>query len=233
MTYAEQPHDSELSADRPDLYAPDTVNPNYESDTAEGDVAAAMATAAVTVEQTYETAMYHNNPLEPHATTALWEPDADVPLTLWDSTQGVHPDRSAVSTVFGMATGCLSTRIISTMVRSLPRIVADALQGFAQDCSLDFQLMLVAGVLVMAAAAPPEVGTGGRDAQGGRRQHRLECGAAETGLGAGQRGFYPLALEHKGNENRLLAAGVGAVNSRQAVAAVHEFFDGEFHLGYM
>ena len=30
--------------------------------------------ATVTVEQTYTTAMYHNNPLEPHATTALWEP---------------------------------------------------------------------------------------------------------------------------------------------------------------
>ncbi len=67
-----------------------------------GDVAAAMASAPVTLDRTYTTAMYHNNPLEPHATTALWEPGADVPLTLWDSTQGVHPARAAVAKVFGL-----------------------------------------------------------------------------------------------------------------------------------
>jgi xanthine dehydrogenase YagR molybdenum-binding subunit len=102
VTYAEQQHDSALTVDRPDLYRPEKVNPSYEPDTAEGDVAAAMAAADVTIEQTYSTAMYHNNPLEPHATTALWDPSADVPLTLWDSTQGVHPDRAAVSEVFGL-----------------------------------------------------------------------------------------------------------------------------------
>ncbi len=102
ITYAEQPHDSTLAVDRDDLYAPEQVNAGHETDTAQGDVAAAMATAHATVEQTYTTAMYHNNPLEPHATTALWDPAADVPLTLWDSTQGVHPSRSAVCGVFGL-----------------------------------------------------------------------------------------------------------------------------------
>jgi xanthine dehydrogenase YagR molybdenum-binding subunit len=102
VTYAEQDHDSALSVDRPDLYRPEKVNAGHETDTAEGDVAAAMASADVTVEQTYSTAMYHNNPLEPHATTALWDPTADVPLTLWDSTQGVHPDRAAVREVLGL-----------------------------------------------------------------------------------------------------------------------------------
>jgi xanthine dehydrogenase YagR molybdenum-binding subunit len=102
VSYAEQPHDSELRADRDDLYKPDQVNPSYETDTATGDVAAAMASAPVTVDRTYTTAMYHNNPLEPHATTALWEPGAGVPLTLWDSTQGVHPARAAVAEVFGL-----------------------------------------------------------------------------------------------------------------------------------
>ena len=102
VTYAEQPHDSALSVDRPDLYAPEQVNAGHETDTDEGDVAAAMAAADVTVEQTYSTAMYHNNPLEPHATTALWDPAADVPLTLWDSTQGVHPERATVCGVLGL-----------------------------------------------------------------------------------------------------------------------------------
>ncbi|MGY1742060.1 MULTISPECIES: xanthine dehydrogenase family protein molybdopterin-binding subunit [unclassified Blastococcus] len=102
VTYAEQPHDSTLREDHPELYAPEQVNAGHETDTAEGDVTAAMATAHVTVEETYSTAMYHNNPLEPHATTALWDPAAEVPLTLWDSTQGVHPDRAAVCEVFGL-----------------------------------------------------------------------------------------------------------------------------------
>ncbi|TFV67029.1 UNVERIFIED_ORG: xanthine dehydrogenase family protein molybdopterin-binding subunit [Bacillus sp. AZ43] len=102
VTYAGQEHDTELVVDHPALYKPEKVNPSFATDTAEGDVAAAMATAHATVEETYSTAMVHNNPLEPHASTALWDPAADVPLTLWDSTQGVHPDRAAVSKVFGL-----------------------------------------------------------------------------------------------------------------------------------
>jgi xanthine dehydrogenase YagR molybdenum-binding subunit len=103
VSYDERPHDSVLSVDRDDLYAPEQVNAGHETDTAEGDVAAAVAAAEVTLEQTYSTAMYHNNPLEPHATTALWDPSGDGFLTLWDSTQGVHPDRSAVCEVLGLA----------------------------------------------------------------------------------------------------------------------------------
>ncbi|HVV20413.1 MAG TPA: xanthine dehydrogenase family protein molybdopterin-binding subunit [Pseudonocardiaceae bacterium] len=99
LTYREEPHDVELSADRPDLYRPDKVNPNFPTDTEQGDVDAALAAAHVTVDQTYTTPMYHNNPLEPHATTALW--DAGV-LTLWDSTQSVHGVRSTVGEVLGL-----------------------------------------------------------------------------------------------------------------------------------
>ena len=102
VTYDEQPHDSELTADHDDLYAPDALGNGSDTDTSQGDVTAAMATAEVTLERTYSTAMYHNNPLEPHATTALWDPAADVRLTLWDSTQGVHPARAAVCEVFGL-----------------------------------------------------------------------------------------------------------------------------------
>ncbi|HEX8006994.1 MAG TPA: xanthine dehydrogenase family protein molybdopterin-binding subunit [Trebonia sp.] len=102
ITYDEQPHDAELRAGRDDLYKPDRVNPTFETDTAEGDVAAAMASAPVTLERTYTTAMYHNNPMEPHTTTAMWDPGADVPLTLWESTQGVYWTRSGVAATFGL-----------------------------------------------------------------------------------------------------------------------------------
>jgi xanthine dehydrogenase YagR molybdenum-binding subunit len=100
VSYDERPHDSAFSADRDDLYTPEKVNPAYPADTFEGDVAAAMAAAEVTVEATYTTAMYHNNPLEAHASTALWDPAGS--LTLWDSTQGVHPARATVAKVLGL-----------------------------------------------------------------------------------------------------------------------------------
>ncbi|HYH30769.1 MAG TPA: xanthine dehydrogenase family protein molybdopterin-binding subunit [Pseudonocardia sp.] len=99
VEYSEETHDVTLSPERDDLYAPEKVNPAFPTDTADGDADAALAAAPVTVRQTYTTAMYHNNPLEPHATTALWD---GASLTLWDSTQGVHPARGAVSAVFGL-----------------------------------------------------------------------------------------------------------------------------------
>jgi xanthine dehydrogenase YagR molybdenum-binding subunit len=99
VTYDEQPHDSQLRVDSPDLYAPEQVNPSYDTDVVQGDVDAELAASAVVVRQTYATAMVHNNPLEPHASTALWDGTS---LTLWDSTQGVHPDRKAVCAVFGL-----------------------------------------------------------------------------------------------------------------------------------
>jgi xanthine dehydrogenase YagR molybdenum-binding subunit len=97
-------HDVTLTADRDDLYTPEKVNPGYPSDTAAGDVAAAMAAAPATVERTYTTATYHNNPMEPHATTALWQPGpaGGGTLTLWESTQGVHPARQTVAGVLGL-----------------------------------------------------------------------------------------------------------------------------------
>lgn len=102
VRYAEEEAETRLSADRPDLYTPETVNPTFPSDTHEGDMAAAMAEAPVTLDRTYTTPMHHNNPMEPHATTALWEPGEDGHLTLWDSTQGVHTVRQTVTQIFGL-----------------------------------------------------------------------------------------------------------------------------------
>ncbi|GAB2986123.1 xanthine dehydrogenase family protein molybdopterin-binding subunit [Amycolatopsis acidiphila] len=99
VDYAQEPHDTELSADREDLYKPEKVNPSFPADTSEGDVDAAMAAAEVTLDETYSTSMLHNNPMEPHATTALWDGWS---LTLWDSTQGVHPARDAIAEIFGL-----------------------------------------------------------------------------------------------------------------------------------
>ena len=100
VSYDERPHDVELRSDRDDLYAPDQVNAGFPTDTTQGDVDAALAAAAVTVAETYTTAWYNNNPMEPHTTVARW--DGTGSLTLYDSTQGVHSVRSAVAPVLGL-----------------------------------------------------------------------------------------------------------------------------------
>jgi xanthine dehydrogenase YagR molybdenum-binding subunit len=99
VEYDQQSHDVELSAGRDDLYAPEKVNAGYETDTSDGDVDAAIASAAVTLDETYTTPMEHNNPMEPHTTVAIWHDDG---LTLYDSTQGVHTVRSSVAHLFGI-----------------------------------------------------------------------------------------------------------------------------------
>jgi xanthine dehydrogenase YagR molybdenum-binding subunit len=96
-------HRTELRADDPRLYAPEKVNAGHPTDTSEGDVEAALRGADVLVDQTYTTPHQHNNPMEPHATIAIWNTDGDGPqLTLYDSTQGVHAVRKEMATVFGL-----------------------------------------------------------------------------------------------------------------------------------
>lgn len=97
--YDQRHHDAELSANRQDLYKPDVVNPAFATDTAQGDVEQAMATAAITLNATYQTPMEHNNPMEPHATTARW---SEGELVLYDSTQGVYWARDSVAAALGL-----------------------------------------------------------------------------------------------------------------------------------
>ncbi len=111
VAYAEQPADVVLTADHEALYAPDQVNPSFPTDTSEGDVDAAFATAPVTVEETYTTPMEHNNPMEPHATIALHDGDR---LTLYDSTQGVHTVRTSIAPLLGLEPD--QVRVISPYV---------------------------------------------------------------------------------------------------------------------
>ena len=96
-------HHTELSVDDPNLYAPEKVNADFPTDTSEGDVDAALRDAEVVVDATYTTPHEHNNPMEPHATIAIWEIDGEQSrLTLYDSTQGVHAVRQELASVFGL-----------------------------------------------------------------------------------------------------------------------------------
>ncbi len=108
VEYEQQPHDTELRADRPDLYRPDQVNPVFPTDSEEGDVEAALAAAAVTLDQTYSTPMEHNNPMEPHTCVSVWDDagtgaDGGPRLTQYDSTQGAHAVRKNIARLFELA----------------------------------------------------------------------------------------------------------------------------------
>ncbi len=97
--YEEQPLSVVLRPDSSGLYKPDHVNPFLETDTASGDVEAALASADVTIDHTYTTPAEHNNPLEPHATIARWSSEG---VTVYDSNQGSHRIRDIVAQVFGL-----------------------------------------------------------------------------------------------------------------------------------
>ncbi|NPD06570.1 xanthine dehydrogenase family protein molybdopterin-binding subunit [Nocardioides sp. zg-1308] len=102
VAYEQEPHEAELREDNA-TYRPEQVNPAMETDTDEGDVDAAFASAQVLVEQTYRTPYEHNNPLEPHATVAWWEQhDGRDLLSMYDSTQGVHGVVQALAPMLGL-----------------------------------------------------------------------------------------------------------------------------------
>ena len=67
-----------------------------------GDADAAFASAPVKIDQTYVTPAETHNPIELHATTAIWEGST---LTLYDSSQGVVNFRSVLAQMFDLTEG--------------------------------------------------------------------------------------------------------------------------------
>jgi xanthine dehydrogenase YagR molybdenum-binding subunit len=99
ISYDEEPHDVVFTPDRDDLYTPERLNAGLPTDTEEGDVDEAFASAAVTLDETYSTPMEHNNPMEPHTSVAVWKAGD---LTLYESTQGAHTTRRTIARLFGL-----------------------------------------------------------------------------------------------------------------------------------
>jgi xanthine dehydrogenase YagR molybdenum-binding subunit len=112
VEYDEQPHDVLLRGDHPDLYTPEKVNPSFPSETSKGDFDGAFGSAAVSVDATYTTPAFHNNPMEPHASVAVWDPDGG--LTVHDSTQHASGTAATLAKVFGLETR--QVRVISPHV---------------------------------------------------------------------------------------------------------------------
>ena len=83
-----------------DAYAPASLGPNGEPASTRGSLEAGMVAARVKVTQTYTTPVQNHNPMEPHATIAVWQGDAR--LTLYDATQGIFGVRNKLAKQFGL-----------------------------------------------------------------------------------------------------------------------------------
>lgn len=69
------------------------------TDSQRGDVAAGFASAAKTLDVTYTTPVQNHNPMEPHATIAMWDGDK---LTVYNATQYIDGDRMTIARDLGI-----------------------------------------------------------------------------------------------------------------------------------
>ncbi len=99
IEYAKSVAQLDFAAASKSAYSPGKIQGD-EADSSRGDVAAGMHDAVYRVSQTYSTPLEHHNPMEPHATVAVWEGDM---LTLYDSTQYVSGVKNTVAKTLGIA----------------------------------------------------------------------------------------------------------------------------------
>jgi xanthine dehydrogenase YagR molybdenum-binding subunit len=114
-TYADEKPDvrTHLEADEdPDLVLT-TFGPRQRKDSERGNADTAFASAPVKHDQTYVTPTETHNPLETHATTAIWEGSS---LTLYESSQGVVNLRGVLAQMFGLPKE--NVRVITKFVGS-------------------------------------------------------------------------------------------------------------------
>lgn len=104
-------HSTVLTERHPGLYKPEVANAGYPTDSAVGDFDAGFGASEVRVDHVYRTPAYHNNPMEPHATTAHW---LDGRLLVHDSTQGSSRVAQTLAQLFDLSPGAV--RVIAEHV---------------------------------------------------------------------------------------------------------------------
>src|SRR5213595_2069437 len=101
ITYAKEKPNvaTDLKADDEPEVVPTTVGSTPRLQSKRGDPEGAFASAPVKLDQTYVTPTETHNPLELHATTAVWE---DSKLTLYETTQSIFNTRNVLAQMFGL-----------------------------------------------------------------------------------------------------------------------------------
>jgi xanthine dehydrogenase YagR molybdenum-binding subunit len=101
ISYEETPSTTILDQGHDHAYEPGRIFGGFLPGHQErGDVEAGLAGAAVRLDVTYRFAANHHNPIEPSATTAVWDGDR---LTLYDSTQGITATQLTVAALLGLS----------------------------------------------------------------------------------------------------------------------------------
>lgn len=112
ITYQSTPATLDFARAKSTAHVPDKPQ-GRQTDTLRGDIGAGLASGTTRIDAVYTTPMEHHNPMEPHATLAIWDGPK---LTLYDSTQGVSGAKTAVSKTFGI--GADNVHVISPFVGS-------------------------------------------------------------------------------------------------------------------
>ncbi|MYR45849.1 xanthine dehydrogenase family protein molybdopterin-binding subunit [Streptomyces sp. SID5910] len=99
VTYEAESHDVTLTVDHPGAYVPETANGGFPAVTEEGDAEGAFAASPVRVDVAYEVPPLHNQPMEPHSSTAVWDGER---LTVHSSSQGSTAVRKELAALFGL-----------------------------------------------------------------------------------------------------------------------------------
>ena len=94
--YQEQPHN--ISVEQAKANG-SVITPENRPDKSRGDAESALANAEVSIDVDYKVPTEHHNPIEPHATIAIWEGDN---LKLYDKTQWVKSVQQHLGSVFGI-----------------------------------------------------------------------------------------------------------------------------------
>ncbi|GAA2430278.1 xanthine dehydrogenase family protein molybdopterin-binding subunit [Streptomyces glaucus] len=105
VTYAREPHDTELSGDRPDAYAVESGPGPAVAE--KGDLEAELAASAIVVDAEYTTPEEHHNPMEPHAATARWDGGR---LEVVDSNQGTGWVAAELAQMFSLDPSAVRVR---------------------------------------------------------------------------------------------------------------------------
>jgi xanthine dehydrogenase YagR molybdenum-binding subunit len=96
-----------VGLDAGESFVPAVVGPGFPAVIEHGDVAAALAGAANTIEATYETPPQYHNQMEPHAVVAAWDGNK---VSIDTPTQGLARTQARIAALFGIPSGNVHVR---------------------------------------------------------------------------------------------------------------------------
>ena len=100
VEYEVAEHNTDIRIAQAERYMPSKKRSGYSGFKNRGDVDAGLAEATHKVAATYHMGVHVHNPMEMHATTAVWENKDSI--TIYDKTQGSQNTQSYISKVFGL-----------------------------------------------------------------------------------------------------------------------------------